>query len=94
MIETIIVFGCIALVMGIVLGVASKIFAVEKDERIDMIAECLPGANCGGCGYAGCGALAEAIVKGEAPVNACPGCTQVKKIAEIIKQIFWKNLYF
>ena len=84
MIETIIVFGCIALVMGIVLGVASKIFAVEKDERIDMIAECLPGANCGGCGYAGCGALAEAIVKGEAPVNACPGCTQVKKIAEIM----------
>lgn len=92
MIETIIVFGCIALVMGIVLGVASKIFAVDKDERIDMIAECLPGANCGGCGYAGCGALAEAIVKGEAPVNACPGCTKVKMIAEIMGVVAEENI--
>ena len=84
MFETIIIFGSIALVMGLVLGISSKIFAVDKDERVDLVADCLPGANCGGCGFSGCGALAEAIVKGEAPVNACPGCTNVEKIAEIM----------
>lgn len=84
MIITVTVFGGIALVMGLVLGVASKIFEVTKDERIDLISECLPGANCGGCGFSGCAALAEAIFKGEAPVNACPGCTNVEKIAEIM----------
>ncbi len=71
----IIVFGIIALIMGIVLAAASKLFAVEKDPKIDEILENLSGANCGGCGYAGCSACAEAIAKGEAPVDACPGCS-------------------
>jgi len=80
----VVLFGAIALVIGIILSIASKLFAVETDERIDMIAELLPGANCGGCGYAGCSACAAAIVAGEAPVNACPGCADVNKIAEIM----------
>ena len=62
-------FAAIAAVLGIILAVASKIFHVETDERIPQITECLPGANCGGCGYAGCSALAEAIVAGKAPVQ-------------------------
>jgi len=46
----------------------------------------LPGANCGGCGYAGCDALAEAISKGEAPVNGCPvgGAEKAAQIGEIM----------
>lgn len=64
--------GAMGLVFGLLLGVAAKKFAVEKDPKIDEILEVLPGANCGGCGYAGCSALAEAIVAGEAPANACP----------------------
>ena len=78
--------GGLGLVFGIILSVAAKIFAVEKDERIPLVAECLPGANCGGCGYAGCTAAAEAIVKGEAKVNCCPvgGDAVAAKIAEIM----------
>lgn len=54
-----------------VLAWAAKVFRVEVDPRIGEVEESLPGANCGGCGYTGCGACAEAIVKGLAPVEAC-----------------------
>ena len=47
-------------------------FAVEVDERVVKVRECLPGNNCGGCGYPGCDGLADAIVAGTAPVNGCP----------------------
>ena len=67
----VIIFASLGLVSGILLAVASKLFAVKTDERIPMITDALPGANCGGCGFSGCGALAESIVKGEAKCNAC-----------------------
>ncbi len=53
------------------LAIAAKAFYVEVDPRVTEIAEKLPGANCGGCGYTGCQALAEAIAKGEAKCSAC-----------------------
>ena len=65
------VLGGLGLVFGLVLAAASKVFYVETDPRLDQLNECLPGANCGGCGYAGCGAYAEAVLKGEAPIGAC-----------------------
>ena len=37
------------IVFAILLGVAAKVFAVEVDERVPLVRECLPGANCGGC---------------------------------------------
>ena len=49
-----IMMGCIGLVLGALLAVASKIFAVKVDERAQEIASVLPGANCGSCGFAGC----------------------------------------
>ena len=68
------VLGVLGLVFGLVLGVVGKKFAVETDERVAQVRECLGGANCGACGYAGCDAFAEAVVKGEAPANGCtPG---------------------
>ena len=54
----VLVLGVMGLLFGLILAFASKIFAVEVDERIPAVQECLPGANCGGCGYAGCDALA------------------------------------
>lgn len=65
------IFSGLGLLLGILLAVAARVFAVRTDERAEQIAEILPGANCGGCGYSGCAALAEAIVKGEASANAC-----------------------
>lgn len=78
--------GLLGLVFGVILAFASRAFAVEQDERIPQITECLPGANCGGCGYAGCTALAAAIAEGKAPVNACPvgGAPSAERIAEIM----------
>lgn len=67
-----IIVGVVGLVVGLFLGIAAISFKVEVDEREEAILEVLPGNNCGGCGYAGCSGLAAAIVKGEAPVNACP----------------------
>ena len=67
----IVILGGLGLIFGLVLAAASKIFYVETDPRLDQLNECLPGANCGGCGFAGCGAYAEAVLKGEAPVGKC-----------------------
>ena len=63
--------GGLGLVFGLVLAAASKVFYVETDPRLDQLNECLPGANCGGCGYAGCGGYAEAVLNGEAPIGKC-----------------------
>ena len=81
-----IVLCVLGIIFGIILAVASKVFAVEKDPREEAITECLPGANCGGCGYPGCGGYANAVVKGLAPVDACsPGGAEVaKKIGAIM----------
>ena len=80
------IFAGLGLFFGIVLAVASKLFAVKTDERIPMITDSLPGANCGGCGFSGCAALAEGIVNGKAACNACAvgGDETAKKIAEIM----------
>lgn len=67
--------GIIGLILGVVIGLVAKLFAVEVDERIEKVEELLPGANCGGCGYAGCLDFAKAVVSGEAKPNQCPVCT-------------------
>ncbi len=77
--------GAIGLFFGGLLGFASIVFKVDKDERIDKIADILPGANCGGCGYAGCGALAEAVVKDGVSASKCNLMTDEKN--EIICEI-------
>ncbi|MDR0405170.1 MAG: Fe-S cluster domain-containing protein [Clostridiales bacterium] len=78
--------GAIGLALGLLLAGASKYLAVPRDARVPSITEALPGANCGGCGFAGCGALASAIAEGKAAVTACPvGGERVSaKIAEIM----------
>lgn len=66
------VVGGIGLVIGILLSIAGEIFKTEGNEKEIQIRSLLPGANCGACGYPGCGSLAKAIVKGEAGADACP----------------------
>ena len=82
----VLILGAIAVVFGLILAFAAKIFEVQTDPRLPQIQECLAGANCGGCGYPGCGGCAEAILKGEAPVNACApaGAEGAAKIAAIM----------
>ena len=80
------VVGVVGIFVGLFLGVAGIRFKVEKDEKEEAVLACLPGNNCGGCGFAGCSGLAAAIAKGEAPVNACPvgGEAVGSKIAAIM----------
>lgn len=78
--------GGTGLIIGILLGVAGEKFKVEVNEKEIAVRECLPGNNCGGCGYPGCDGLAAAIAAGEAAVNACPvgGGPVAQKIGEIM----------
>ena len=55
----------IGLVLGLGLAIAAKILYVKEDERIEEVAKRLPNYNCGSCGYAGCKAMAEAVVTGK-----------------------------
>ena len=66
----VVVLGALAIVFGLILAVAAKVFEVEVDPRLPEIQACLAGANCGGCGYPGCAGCAEAILAGKAPVTA------------------------
>ena len=65
------ILGGLGLVFGLILAAASKVFHVETDPRLDQLNAALPGANCGGCGYAGCAGYAEAVLKGEAKIGLC-----------------------
>ncbi|WP_300461397.1 RnfABCDGE type electron transport complex subunit B [Desulfobacula sp.] len=71
MFQSVLMMGGLGIVIGTVLVIASKVFYVYEDPKIVAIDEALPGANCGGCGYPGCNANAEAIVKGLSGVNSC-----------------------
>ncbi|MEN8905818.1 MAG: RnfABCDGE type electron transport complex subunit B [Clostridiales bacterium] len=66
------ILGILGALFGLGLSIASKVFKVEVDKRVEKIREVLPGANCGACGFAGCDAFAEGIVFKNAPVTGCP----------------------
>lgn len=65
--------GVLGLFLGLLLGYAARVFAVEADSAAVEIAAMMPGTNCGQCGLAGCVAAAEALVRGEAAATVCPG---------------------
>lgn len=59
---TLSVLGILA---AVVLYFVAQKFKVEEDPRIDEVEKMLPGANCGGCGFAGCRGMADALVKND-----------------------------
>jgi NADPH-dependent glutamate synthase beta subunit-like oxidoreductase len=65
------IMGLLGTVIGVGLALASKIFYVYVDPKIEAVEDALPGANCGGCGLPGCSSNAEAIVRGEAAASSC-----------------------
>ncbi len=82
-----ITLAALAVVAAVVLYVVAKKFHVEEDPRIDAICELLPGANCGGCGFAGCRNFAESIVKqGSLDGLLCPvgGADCMQSIAPVL----------
>ena len=71
MIEALLVMFGIGAACGLTLSVASKIFYVYEDPRISEVEWHTAGANCGGCGFAGCSAAAVAVVEGKATPSVC-----------------------
>jgi electron transport complex protein RnfB len=72
---------------ALVLYMASKKFQVFEDPRIDQVEEVLPKSNCGGCGFPGCRAFAEALVKADDISDLkCPvgGSATMTKVSEIL----------
>ncbi len=62
---TILTLCVIGVVSALILWFVAQKFHVEEDPRIDDVEKMLPGANCGGCGFAGCRAFAAAMVEQE-----------------------------
>ena len=77
----------LGLLLAVVLYFVAQKFKVEEDPRIDIVEGIMPGANCGGCGQAGCRAFAEACTKAENLDNLfCPvgGNATMKKVADAL----------
>ena len=77
----------IGLICGAGLSIASSVMKVEEDERFPAIRECLPGANCGACGFSGCDGYAHALIeKPGTKANLCvPGADAVaEKLSAIL----------
>ena len=84
---TIAIVAILGLLLALVLYFVAERFKVEEDPRIDEVEKVMPGANCGGCGFAGCRAFADAAVKAtDLDSQFCPvgGNDVMKKVAAIL----------
>lgn len=81
----IILLTLLALVFGLILGVAAQKFKVDGDPIVDQLEATLPQTQCGQCGHPGCRPYAEAIANGEA-INKCPpgGTATMEKLAQLM----------
>jgi len=70
----VLLLGGLALLAGIVLAIASRVFHIDGDPMMERIDAVLPQTQCGQCGYPGCKPYATAVANGEVDVNKCvPG---------------------
>lgn len=84
-----ILIASIGLVAGFLLAIAYRYLAVQEDPRIAKVIDQLPGANCGGCGFAGCADYAKAIVTAGASSSLCSAASAevTKAIAQLVGQV-------
>jgi electron transport complex protein RnfB len=59
-------------ILGLILGVAARVFRVEGNALVTELLDILPGSQCGQCGFPGCTGAAQALADGHAPVTLCP----------------------
>ena len=78
--------GGIGFLSAAALAIAEKYLSIPQDPRIGKVTELLPGANCGGCGFAGCADYARAIVADAAECGLCApgGATCANAIAAFL----------
>lgn len=82
----VIIVTVIGLIAGLGLALAAKFMAVPVNEKESNLRNCLPGANCGACGFSGCDGYAAALAKGEAEPDKCApgGAATAAALAEIL----------
>lgn len=80
------ILAFLGIALGLFLSFADKKFSIEKNEKLASLESIMPGANCGGCGFAGCTAYAEAVFNGTAQPGLCSpgGQNLADKMAEIM----------
>lgn len=86
---TIIMLSVLAMASAVILYFIAQKFRVVEDPRIDLVTEALPGANCGGCGYTGCRAFAEKLVRSTSFEGLnCPvgGAATMDSVAVILER--------
>lgn len=86
LLNSMLVLGLTGLLIGVMLAVVEKIFAVKEDPKLEEILAALPGINCGACGYPGCSGYASSVAENKAPANRCPvgGASVAKTISQIM----------
>jgi len=86
LVQAIVSITLIGLICAALLSFLGKLMYVKVDERIQAIRDCMPGANCGACGFSGCDGYASAMIVEGAPINKCPpgGGDLVKRISAIM----------
>lgn len=82
-IGAILLMGLTGLFLGAVIALFARFFKTPSDPKAELILELLPGANCGGCGKAGCADFAKSVAAGENPPSRCPvsSAEQINAIA-------------
>lgn len=85
-VSAVIVVAGLGALFGYLLSWAEKKLAVEKNEKEIQLESLMPGANCGGCGFAGCNAYADAVANGEAKIGLCVpgGAATAAKMAAVM----------
>ena len=76
-----IVMASLGAVLGVMIGIFARYFKVKSDARVELVLELLPGANCGGCGQAGCADFAKSVVEGRNAPSKCPVSSREQKSA-------------
>lgn len=82
---SLLILGGVGLLCGIMLAVASRVFAVKTDPQIEALSNVLPGGNCGACGFPSCHAYAQNMVGDGAEPNRCVlGADKADDIGKIL----------
>lgn len=82
----VVIGGGIALLLGLIILVTARFFAVEVDERLNRIKDILPGVNCGACGFSSCEAYARSMADGDENITKCPvgGAQTARELAQYL----------
>lgn len=75
-VSAVLLMGITGVLLGVMIALFARLFKTPVDARAELVRELLPGANCGGCGKAGCADFAKSVVAGENPPSRCPVSSQ------------------